>query len=46
MSIWSQWAKKKDLGGIHMSVIGFFLLCASLFMILVGLYLDEEDMEW
>ena len=28
-----------------MDIIGFFLLCASLFMILVALYLDEEDMK-
>lgn len=29
-----------------MSIIGFHLLCASIFMILVGFYLDKEDMEW
>lgn len=29
-----------------MSVIGFFLLCASIFMMLVGFYLDKEDMKW
>ena len=29
-----------------MSVIGFFLLCASIFMMLVGFYLDKEDMNW
>ena len=33
------------LGGINMEVIGFFLLCASIFMMLVGHYLDKEDME-
>ena len=29
-----------------MEVIGFFLLCASIFMMLVGHYLDKEDMNW
>ena len=29
-----------------MSIIGFFLLCASIFMMLVGFYLDKEDMNW
>ena len=29
-----------------MNVIGFFLLCASIFMMLVGFYLDKEDMKW
>lgn len=29
-----------------MSIIGFFLLCASIFMMLVGFYLDKEDMKW
>ena len=29
-----------------MEVIGFFLLCASIFMMLVGFYLDKEDMNW
>ena len=48
-STWTKWyqtGKLKYLGGIHMSVIGFHLLCASLFMILVGLFLDKEDMNW
>lgn len=29
-----------------MKVIGFFLLCASIFMMIVGHYLDKEDMKW
>ena len=29
----------------QMSVIGFHLLCASVFMMLAGFYLDKEDMK-
>ena len=35
----------KKIGGINMSVIGFHLLCASVFMMLVGFYLDKEDIK-
>ena len=37
-------SKEEIFRRFHMSVIGFHLLCASIFMILVGLYLDKEDM--
>ena len=38
-------SKEERFRRFNMSIIGFHLLCASIFMILVGHYLDEEDME-